>query len=335
MRNKFILLTLFLFLNLPFLCYSGPSRKAITYHLGSRLGDNLLDYTHAKWISYKWGIPLLYNPFEYSDQFVFHLEEKALSVQSMLSFYHHCQLTDLHQLDQNYQCDTLYYINHFPDSFDEYTFLNWEQATGIPYVQVNWSDETFRNMMRKLITPVHPLKLTLPPKEIISVALHFRTGYDYDSDETRRGLALRFPPFQYYVNQLKRLREMIRNEPLYVYIFTDHPNPQKIKTEFEKNFDKNHVKFDCRTKGNFHNQNVLEDLFSMMRFDCIIRPISHYSTVASHLGDFKIEIFPKNGYWEGDKFIVSEINIIKRASRDRRNKIWVPHLTINQISTSD
>ncbi|MFA5306719.1 MAG: hypothetical protein WC365_04680, partial [Candidatus Babeliales bacterium] len=46
--------------------------SAVTYGLsGGRFGDNLLCYVHAKWISYKYHIPLLYFPFEYSSHLVF------------------------------------------------------------------------------------------------------------------------------------------------------------------------------------------------------------------------------------------------------------------------
>jgi len=40
----------------------------ITYGLsGSRFGDGLISYMHAKWLSFKYDIPLLYTPFPQSD----------------------------------------------------------------------------------------------------------------------------------------------------------------------------------------------------------------------------------------------------------------------------
>ena len=49
----------------------------VTYTFsGGRFGDNLLAYIHAKWIAYRYHIPLLYKPFDCSDQLVLHnLEE--------------------------------------------------------------------------------------------------------------------------------------------------------------------------------------------------------------------------------------------------------------------
>lgn len=46
-----------------------PQASAITYELnGGRFGDNLLSYSRAKWLSYIYGIPVLYFPFPYADQ---------------------------------------------------------------------------------------------------------------------------------------------------------------------------------------------------------------------------------------------------------------------------
>src|SRR5665213_983093 len=50
--------------------------KAVTYEFsGGRLGDNLLSYLHAKWISYRHQIPLLYKPFKYSDKLMLDTNE--------------------------------------------------------------------------------------------------------------------------------------------------------------------------------------------------------------------------------------------------------------------
>ena len=54
-----------------FFIYTAPFwyTSAVTYDFsGGRFGDNLVSYCHAKWISYKYNIPLLYKPFDYSDQ---------------------------------------------------------------------------------------------------------------------------------------------------------------------------------------------------------------------------------------------------------------------------
>ncbi len=47
--------------------------SAIAYGLNAkRFGDKLISYCHAKWISYKHNIPLLYRPFTRSDKLILH-----------------------------------------------------------------------------------------------------------------------------------------------------------------------------------------------------------------------------------------------------------------------
>ncbi|NDD99733.1 hypothetical protein EB008_05520, partial [bacterium] len=55
---------------------------AVTYDYDkkARLGDNLMCYLHAKWVSYKNGIPILYKPFPYSDLFTFDEVETRYSL---------------------------------------------------------------------------------------------------------------------------------------------------------------------------------------------------------------------------------------------------------------
>lgn len=312
---------------LPVTCFSTQTehKKAITYGGGGRLGDNILDYVHAKWISYKWGIPLLFNPFEYSDQFVFDDVEEKITPEHRVVF-HEQIITSLQQLNKKIEVDTLYFLPHACDSYDEYIF-NGSYGT---YVPVDWDDDLFRNMMVRLIAPKNPLTLIEPPKGIVTVALHYRTGggYIWDTDEMKRGLPLRFPNNKYYVEQLTKLHEMVNDEPMYVHIFTDHPNPKEVRAFFRKAFPQSNIEFACRITGNRHDANVLEDLFSMTKFDCLIRPMSHYSLTASHIGNFKIEFFPKHGYWtKKNRFIVDQVEIVKKGTWNSLNKTW------NQINS--
>lgn len=312
-------LFLFFLLILPIFGFS-ENRKAVTFGWGGRLGDNLLDYTHAKWISYKQGIPLLFQTFEYSDQFVFDDVEEKLTQENQ-SQYATVILKSLSQIEDKITQNTLYFLPHTCDSYDEFIF-NGSYGT---FVDVDWSDPNFKRMMQRLIAPKKSLNLDVPPNDVISVALHYRNGggFVWDTDKMKHGLPLRFPENVYYFKQLKKLHSLVGHQPIYVHIFTDHPAPEEIKLMFEAKFLNTNIEFGCRTEGNRHDANVLEDLFSMMNFDCLIRPMSHYSMTASHLGDFKIEIFPIHGYFSGEnKFIVDKVRIIQKSVWDIHKNKW-------------
>lgn len=300
---------LWFLLLLPILSFAEPRKAITTGRKTSRLGDRLADYAHVKWVSYKWNIPFLYKPFKYSSELVLDSIEEHFNKQKAATFAAELPVTDISLLDKRVTEDTLFILNHFPDSYDEYQFLNWKQG---PYIHVDWNDKKFLSMMRALIKPKKALPLIVPDTASPSVAIHYRTGEGYDTLQARRKRLMAFPPLEYYLEQLKTLHSLIgHDKQIYVFIFTDHPDPVSIVKLFEAKTASKLIQFDCRKNGNSHDANVLEDLFSMMQFDCLIRPISHYSSIASHLGEFKIDISPKHAYWDkkAKQLVIDQVHI--------------------------
>jgi len=271
----------------------------------------IVNYTHAKWLSYKYDIPLLFKPFQYSEQFEFHVKEKHFS--RLDSYYTIHELRQLLDLQIAINKPTLFLVKHSPDSYEEHLAVNW----GNPYVPVNWKDPGFKKLMCELIKPRFDLNLIYPPENVISVALHYRSGVGFDCELARRYHPLRFLLDEYYIEQLTTLHKLVNHEPMYVYIFTDHPDPRAVVNLFKPYFPDN-IEFDCRKIENRHDLNVVEDLFSMTKFDCMIRPVSHYSIIASHIADFKIEIYP--AHKTGD--IVDRVSIISNSTWNPITKKW-------------
>ena len=60
---------------------------------GGRLGDQLIAYMHAKWVSYLYDIPLLYKPFHYSNDLV--LDDKEELYRRLLLFERDLKVEDL------------------------------------------------------------------------------------------------------------------------------------------------------------------------------------------------------------------------------------------------
>ena len=49
--------------------YMNIRGAAVSYQFnGGRFGDQLVTYVHARWVAYKFNLPLLYKRFDYSDQ---------------------------------------------------------------------------------------------------------------------------------------------------------------------------------------------------------------------------------------------------------------------------
>lgn len=279
---------------------------------GSRFGDNLVCYVHAKWLSFITGIPFYYMPFEYSDQLVLHTKELSLS-----SFSYEDKITvdnnNLSSLDP--VLNTLYEIPYFPEfSADPNDLL---------YFKVNWDNQEFYNEITSLIKPLDESSNIKLPADCISVAVHVRKGGGFDlpllsGNPIRRPInqyadvrwPLRFPPNEFYIEQLKQISEMHNNPPLYVYIFTDDRNPLLLTQLFAcqlSNYP--NITFDCRKEGNSHDAHVVEDLFAMTKFDCLIHPLSNYSFMAAQLACYKVEIFPTASHWEVNKLFIDAVEI--------------------------
>lgn len=146
------------------------------------------------------------------------------------------------------------------------------------------------------------------PTNRLTIALHIRRGGGYLTDQVLIHTQLwQFPPDQFYLEQIRTIYNLTK-KPLFAYIFTDDPHPAKIAQTFSKALSDIDIMFDYRKTKNHHALNVVEDFFGMLKFDCLIRPYSHFSMWAERLGNYKIIIYPhmsKDG-------LIHEISIINK-----------------------
>lgn len=106
----------------------------------------------------------------------------------------------------------------------------------------------------------------------------------------------KFPPLQYYINQLNNFLPTLEHKKIYIFIFTDHRSPNKLKNIIAKHVLDPRVTFDAREK----HVTVLEDLFNIVKFDCLVRGYSNYSFIADLIGNFETTIMPTGFKWIED-----------------------------------
>lgn len=257
---------------------SAPNVSAITYNFtGGRFGDNLLSYLKGKYASIQWCIPLLYKPFEFSDQFNFDEFESRLT-ESPISFKNHVtykKSEDLDDLEMDHRQNSTLYS------------LPWDD-----YYETNWEDPTFL----KEIQPFVKLKKDFPvvnlPKDRVPVALHVRKGGGFDCEWDFKVQPTKFPSETYYVDALKKVSSHYNGKPLFVYLFTDDPNPKAIAEYYQKQLPELNLTFDFRKENNAHNLNILEDWSAMTQYEVLIRPDSSFSYTAEILGNHKVILHP-------------------------------------------
>jgi len=303
--------------------------SAVTYELrkNSRFGDYIVLYSAAKFLSDKYGIQLLYKRFPLShllamdfhekkyDEGLLNQFKKVLPIRSEEEFIEHA----------NSKYPLLYKICRVQFGFEKIC----------AYAEANIA---FRNTLRKMIAPIKSVGKLCLPQDRISVAVHVRKGGGYDPPLSSiqqfgghlnlveyvqtvvshkpsyayvdQKFPLKFPPDQYYIDQIKKLSEILNDAPLYVYLFTDDSNPIAIREEYEWIVGKPNILFDCRREENRHDLNVIEDFFAMTEFDCLIRSQSHFARGVQLIGKHKIVIHPKQASWVDGKLVINVINIV-------------------------
>ena len=301
MKNIFFLSVLFLVLSDGF---AKTSSSAITWRAnGGRFGDNLLSYCKANWISYKFNLPLLYQPFKYSNELMLYKNEEAFTQRHLLKFSKVMQLFKLSPDVIKENSNTLY-------------ISQWKINAII-----DWFDPVFLAEIKKNISPIYPIEKVAIPEGTISIAAHVRDGgtFHVDTPEEKERCPLRFVPEEFFIAQIDRIAQMFPQDSLYVHIFTDHSNPKKLAKKFQSSLNNPRITFGFRETGNSHKSNVLEDFFSMMDFDCLIRPGSQFTRFVQRLGNNTLVIYPETFKEINGKKI---INTIKIKNRNNPNGPW-------------
>lgn len=277
-------------------------RSAVTYDFsGGRFGDNMLSYCRAKWIAYKYGIPFLYRPFYYSDQLMMHELDTPLSAENLNNnFKGMVRVGKDPVIDP--EANILYVIPYFPESVAD------RNNQRFPFCfAVDWEDSLFKRELQKTISPRKQMIISFPNlgKDDIKVAVHIRRGTGFDEDfsllmTAMEGFRLKFVADSYYIEQLKTIVQLYPGQHIYVYLFTDHTNPQELANVYASAIGCDRMTFACHASSG-HDVNVLEDFFALIACDCLIRTDSNFSIVASKLGDYQVHIWPAcnkiiNGY---------------------------------------
>jgi len=113
MKKKCVENIKFIFFILLFTHAIACSTSAITWEPnGGRFGDNLLSYSRAKWLSYKFNIPVLYLPFKYSDQLMLHETEAMYTLELAQQFSKIVRIPERTKF-QLFSHNNVLYISHW------------------------------------------------------------------------------------------------------------------------------------------------------------------------------------------------------------------------------
>jgi hypothetical protein len=286
----------------------------VTYDLsGGRFGDNLLAFMHAKWFSYRYKLPLLYKPFPYSDQLQLSLNEKPYRDEVLNKVSQTMILENsIHPKIKN-DTSMLYVIPFFSECLSEVAICR-----DMVYLPIDWENEEFRRLVKQAIKPIANLPSLNLPQDKMTVAVHIRMGGGYDTANTPADYPYKFPSLEYFIQQLKFLTHLFPGQSLYVHIFTDDQNPQKLLDFIKEQVDAPQIEYHCRDTGNNHFSNIIEDFFAMTQFDCLIRGESNFAVAADKITDYKVVIYPVQSIWDGHR------NFVHKAGVKFHGTPWMP-----------
>lgn len=135
--------------------------------------------------------------------------------------------------------------------------------------------------------------------------------------------AIKFPPDQYYIEQIKIIIKLMNLKSLTIKLFTDDPHPEDIVMRYKnalKDQEAN-ITFDYRKSENHHDKNVIEDLFAIAQCDGIISACSSFAFAAMILGNHSIMIYPEHAITMQDKVIIDKVKVIRvENTRDSHKK---------------
>ncbi len=263
-----------LFFCFPFMLFS---QSYLTYEFsGGRFGDNLLAFLHGFYLAEKYELPLIYRPFPYSNQLQFHYHMPYREGEINAGYRLIEDESDLLSLQEN----VIYHLPYFSD------FVGQQEIN--PHwldIKIDWDDPMIKERIQSMVRPIFDVKTPQFKEGHISVALHIRRGKVFDGPGLMEREPLKAPPISYFLEALQYVEDYFYPTPLDIHIFTDDPNPKELAEELG-------LEVSYRVSGNSHDRNVIEDFFSMIEMDVLIRSESNFSYCASLLGDYILDITP-------------------------------------------
>lgn len=328
-KSIFYLACILAVINLDIIAQDKPITGVTFKVTDGRLGDQLVFYCISRWISFSNGFEFLL-PANHKFRNLKMLNiYKTLDNKITDSFENKIVLKNNLAISNKVTKNTLYIMD--PYYRDNRLKTN---ITGFPFEEFK-SNKKFLEIIKKDISPTVPINKPVIPEDFYSIAIHVRSGSGldmslistqlYTANDLKEVITkkykghqdkvhpAKFPPLQYYINCLNSFLEITKEKNIFIYIFTDNKNPKLIMDTIKMHTNISHNKkliFNC----NSGNRSILDDLFSMCDFNCLIRGYSNFSLIPDLIGSHEITIAPKSYKWIGN-ILHFESQIINNIER--------------------
>jgi len=317
---------------------------------GGYFGDQALHYIKSKWLAHKYKIPFYLQPFLYSDQLRASQQEELLTDSLRASFSRHISISNEADIKKNMQPETLFTIELWAQGYGfsvedlvNFLLLNNDQAfleqvrqclrplKTPPIPQIPEKVITVAVHIRKPVPFDFPLysiqeydSSLYPSNDEIIYVPESKTTEDplNDHDTERAAITLysdvhngpmKFPPTQFYIDQIKRLSEFLEDHPLYVYFFTSDSNAEVLFETIKKAVNKKNITYAQHYAQ--WNAHIIDDSYLISQCNCLIKSTSTFSTISQLMGNHTITIFPGEYLWNNNILVINKSIWLIRKSQ--------------------
>lgn len=312
------------------------SENIITNGGTLQFGDNIAHFSLARILSYKYNITHYYTPFIYSNNLVFSDYSKQIE-HSMFQRQIIKVKTEKDILDNLNKGNILFYT----DILTKIDYINPDHINKLKQELQLKNTQVVNTIPQNIISvAVHIRKgngggqhydgelysLQQFSFDISKIKyLSNYNNYPFDWEAVQRNNQFidkvanwetKFPPEQYYLDQIKKLYNDLNKKPLYIQIFTDDKNPLVLFERIKKSINEPNIQFHYKDNQKLSfTEKVLQDIYNMSRFDVLIRSQSYFARAIELIGNHKLIIYPLRFHWENNKLIMNTM-VIKGNIKD-------------------
>ncbi|MCE5319295.1 MAG: hypothetical protein LLG04_18265 [Parachlamydia sp.] len=266
----------------------------------SRLGDNLACYTAAKWVAFKTKLPLILHTFPLSNELTLN-QNCRFKIPKNHPFIMSCKPFSYEEFAKNPDASVVWQVP-FMANFD---------------AKIDWSNEEFRAELLKDLAMIDPKVLPPLVPNRVNVALHVRTGGNFDPANSTYYFPTKIPPRAFFEEGLKLALKEYGDKPVHIQIYTDSVDPEKEVEHYRQFARKLHPNATLSTAANSKkiDDQITSDMIAMSRYECLIRADSGLSKQSSQIGKPCLEIMPRSYQIDGNTITLEGFQIVHREKQ--------------------
>lgn len=291
-----------------------------------RFGDQIMLYMATKYLAEYYGMDCFYREFKYSDKLMLSSREKKFNA-SIKNHYNHTlhiqNPQDLELIKQH--TDTLFILQWGPIVKNIFATI----------FEKKYYNRQLLADMRDMLQLIEPLEQPILdiPTGYISVAVHIRKGEGFDkplksTQIYRKQKAIspkasdelwptKFPPEQYYIDQINTLAWLLTDKKIIFYVFSDAKDTANLTERIKTHCARKDLEF--VTVTHTWQNSLFHDLYAMAECDCLICSTSNLSYTAEIIGNHNAVIRPYTWQWQDNILYITQAIISLFCNKNSPN----------------